>query len=237
MEMWKESQLTQLSRTLEINTAYTIALNFIKNLGFKFCGFSTTSKMPGIHTGTLNLNNFPSEWNSQYDQNQYIAIDPVVAHCNYSMSPILWTEDVFSQSPSLWEALQQQGLQHGWSQSVWDEETGMCSILSLARSHCPITAYELYENLGFTVFIIRHLHTLAAQALPKKLAKSSSPQLSPREVEVLRLSADGKTAYEIARILNLSERTVNFHVHRAIEKLGVCNKIAAVIAAAKAGTI
>jgi DNA-binding CsgD family transcriptional regulator len=61
--------------------------------------------------------------------------------------------------------------------------------------------------------------------------------MSVREVEVLRLSADVKTAYEISRILNLSERTVNFHVHRAIEKLGVCNKIAAVCAATRAGAI
>lgn len=54
---------------------------------------------------------------------------------------------------------------------------------------------------------------------------------------MLKLSADGKTAYEISRILSLSERTVNFHVHSAIQKLGVCNKIAAVIAAARAGAI
>ena len=53
----------------------------------------------------------------------------------------------------------------------------------------------------------------------------------------MKLSADGKTAYEIARILSLSERTINFHVQRAIEKLGVNNKIAAVIAAARSGAI
>jgi LuxR family transcriptional regulator len=54
---------------------------------------------------------------------------------------------------------------------------------------------------------------------------------------VLKLSADGKTAFEISRILSLSERTINFHVHRAIEKLGVNNKIAAVIAATRSGAI
>ncbi|MNL39966.1 DNA-binding transcriptional activator SdiA [compost metagenome] len=53
----------------------------------------------------------------------------------------------------------------------------------------------------------------------------------------MKLSADGKTAYEIARILSLSERTINFHVHRAIEKLGVNNKMAAVMAAVRAKVI
>ncbi|RON56026.1 autoinducer binding domain-containing protein [Pseudomonas frederiksbergensis] len=237
MEIWKESQLTQLSCTKEIDIAYPLALNFVKNLGFKFCSFSMTSKAVGTHDNALNRNNFPHDWNMQYEQNKFGDIDPIVAHCNQSTLPILWSADVFSQTPWLWQALQEQGLQHGWSQSFLDEESGLCSILSLARSHCPITAYELYENLGFMLFIGHHLHALAAQTLPKKIPRPSTPPLSPREVEVLKLSADGKTAYEIARILSLSERTVNFHVHRAIEKLGVCNKIAAVIKAARVGVI
>lgn len=237
MEMWKKSQLTQLSYSNEIDIAYQISLNFIKNLGYKFCAFSITSKTIGTQDHTFSLNNFPPGWNTQYKENKFIAIDPVVAHCNQSMLPIMWTEEVFSKTPWMWQALQQEGLQHGWSQSIHDQESGLCSILSLARSHCPISAYELYENLGFTVFISRHLHSLAAKALPKSVSKPIAPHLSPREVEVLKLSADGKTAYEISIILSLSERTVNFHVHRAIEKLGVCNKTAAVTKAVRHGVI
>lgn len=237
MEMWKESQLKQLSYAKEIDIAYQISLNFVKNLGFKFCAFSISSKTPGAQHHTINLNNFPTAWNIQYEQNKFNAIDPVVAHCNQSMLPILWNEDVFSRTPWLWQALQEQGLQHGWSQSLHDDEGGLCSMLSLARSHCPISAYELYENLGFTVFISRHLHALAAGTMPKKAPTPSTPYLSPRECEVLKLSAAGKTACEIGLILSVTERTANFHVHSAIQKLGVCNKIAAVIAAAKAGAI
>jgi LuxR family transcriptional regulator len=128
-----------------------------------------------------------------------------------------------------------QGFQHGWSQSVHDDENGLCSILSLARSHCPINAFELYENLGFSIFMGQHLHALAARSLPKHAPKLANAHLSLREIDVLKLAADGKTAYESARILNLSARTINFHVQSAIEKLGVNNKISAVIAAVKAG--
>jgi LuxR family transcriptional regulator len=237
MEIWKESQLKQLAHTQEINTAYRIALNFARNLGYKFCGFSITSNSFGVDTSTVNLNNFPQEWNTQYEKSNATQIDPIVAHCNQSMLPVLWSEELFSRTPWLWQLLRQQGLQHGWSQAIFDEETGLRSIFSLARSHCPISAYELYEHLGFSVFISRHLHALANAMQPEKTARPQAPPLSRRELEVLKLSADGKTAYEIARILNLSERTINFHVHRAIEKLGVNNKIAAVIAAARSGAI
>ena len=61
--------------------------------------------------------------------------------------------------------------------------------------------------------------------------------LSAREAEVLRWMADGKTSSEAARILALSERTVNFHVSSALAKLGAANKTAAVVKAALLGLI
>ncbi|MBV7480795.1 LuxR family transcriptional regulator [Pseudomonas sp. PDM31] len=234
MEHWKESQLKKLSHTEDINIAFRMSLDFVKNLGYKFCAFSTCSTTASSDCNVLRLNNFPSGWNARYAQNNANQPDPIADHCEHSMLPVLWSEQLFCKTPWLWQMLQQQGLPHGWSQAIHDEESGLRSILSLARSHCPISPYELYENLGFTVFISRHLHALASRAYPKK---PSHPPLSIREVEVLKLSATGKTAFEIARILSLSERTINFHVHRAIEKLGVNNKIAAVIAATRSRAI
>jgi len=56
--------------------------------------------------------------------------------------------------------------------------------------------------------------------------------LSDREVETLTWAARGKTSAEIAQILNLSKRTVDFHIDNAREKLGVATRIEAVIKAA-----
>jgi LuxR family transcriptional regulator len=86
-------------------------------------------------------------------------------------------------------------------------------------------------------FVTSHLTGLFISTLPARACKPKPAHLSPRELEVLQLSASGKTAYEIARILSLSERTVNYHVQNIIVKLNVCNKISAVIAAARAGII
>ncbi|MFU2328773.1 helix-turn-helix transcriptional regulator [Pseudomonas sp. NFX98] len=235
MERWKELQLIQLSSTTEIESAYRISLSFAKNIGFKFFAFSTSCPTKNENFHTVRFNNYPKDWNAEYEQKKFCAIDPVVAHCNQSMLPVLWSAELFSNAPWLWDALEHQGLQHGWSQAVHDEESGLCSILSLARTHCPVSAWELYENLGFSVFIGRHLHKLIAQTMPMASAQPSTPHLTPREIDVLKLAADGKTAYESARILNLSARTINFHVQEAIRKLGVNNKISAVIAAVKAG--
>ena len=61
--------------------------------------------------------------------------------------------------------------------------------------------------------------------------------LTFREVEVLKWCATGKTAAEVALILDVTARTVNFHVGKAIQKIGACNKMSAVVQAAKDGVI
>lgn len=48
--------------------------------------------------------------------------------------------------------------------------------------------------------------------------------LSPREIECVRWSAAGKTAWETSRILNLSEWTVVYHLERAKRKFGLSSK-------------
>ena len=56
-----------------------------------------------------------------------------------------------------------------------------------------------------------------------------SGQLSPREMEVLRLAAKGLSAKSIADKLGISVRTVNGHFDSIFNKLGVSSRIEAVL--------
>ncbi|MBN9480130.1 MAG: helix-turn-helix transcriptional regulator [Bordetella sp.] len=60
----------------------------------------------------------------------------------------------------------------------------------------------------------------------RSLVRSSSPidHLTPRELEVLSLAARRLGDKEIAQRLTLSPRTVQNHLYRAYEKLGVSNR-------------
>ena len=51
--------------------------------------------------------------------------------------------------------------------------------------------------------------------------------LTLREKDILRWCSEGKTSEEIAMLMGLSERTVNFHIGNSIKKLLVANKTAA----------
>lgn len=57
-------------------------------------------------------------------------------------------------------------------------------------------------------------------------------ELNDREVEALTWAARGKTSAEIAEILGIAKRTVDFHVDNARTKLGAPTRTAAVIKAA-----
>ena len=61
--------------------------------------------------------------------------------------------------------------------------------------------------------------------------------LNDREVEALTWVARGKTSAEIAQILGLSKRTIDFHIDNARSKLGAATRTEAVIKAADGGLI
>ncbi|GGM56907.1 DNA-binding response regulator [Longimycelium tulufanense] len=80
---------------------------------------------------------------------------------------------------------------------------------------------------------------LAPRVASRLLGRIRAPgtQLTARELEVLRLVADGLSNREISRTLMLSEATVKTHLVRIYDKLGVDSRTAAVAAAQRSGLI
>lgn len=84
------------------------------------------------------------------------------------------------------------------------------------------------------------LHPMVARMLineisqPTELPPTESP-LTDREVEVLKLVAQGKSNEEIAEILVVSSRTVSSHVSSILEKLQLANRTQAALYALREG--
>ncbi|MCW5313048.1 response regulator [Nostoc sp. KVJ3] len=71
----------------------------------------------------------------------------------------------------------------------------------------------------------------------KLLQRMTNPELSDRELEVLRLMAQGMGNQEIGTALSIGESTVKSHVNRILSKLGVSDRTQAVITAVKRGIV
>ncbi len=84
---------------------------------------------------------------------------------------------------------------------------------------------------------VPHPISLGSNSLTKGVASSNAHRLTPREVQVLRLVAAGKTNAAIAAELFLSERTVERHLSNIFTKLDLSTRTAATAWAYEHGLI
>jgi DNA-binding NarL/FixJ family response regulator len=89
--------------------------------------------------------------------------------------------------------------------------------------------------------IVREVHagrpTLPADVQAKLQERASSPTLTPREVEVMRLVAAGRRDKEIAVALSISNQTARVHIKNIYAKLGVGDRTEAMSVAIRRGII
>ena len=90
-------------------------------------------------------------------------------------------------------------------------------------------------NQELATQLIELLQPLASE--DKEQSRSLVEPLTLRQLDVLKLLAQGKTNPEIAQELVLSTGTVRTHVQRIREKLGVCDRTSAVVRAIELGLI
>ena len=112
-----------------------------------------------------------------------------------------------------------------------------------------ITAYGSREShlqarrMGCDDFLTKPLDfELLVEIVRNQLAQQSQQgpvafALTDREREALTWVAKGKSSTDIAVLMNVSERTVNFHINNVIRKIGVATRVQAAIRCALLGLI
>lgn len=233
MGCWSTDQVPHRDSGHNENAIFEDFQSCVAEFGFEYCSMLVVIPDDPSSAAPLGRNSFPETWNQHFKQNYDHQGNPVIEHCLHSALPALWSRSLFSPLPALWNDLCDFGLQHGFSQAVHDPR-GITSIFCFVRSQV-ITPHEFYEKAGSMLWLTYRTHALLVESLLTTWRQRS--RLTPREREILRWSAGGKTAAQIAFIVELSERTVNFHIQSAISKMGVQNKMAAVIQAIKRGLL
>jgi DNA-binding CsgD family transcriptional regulator len=165
--------------------------------------------------------------------------DPVWNHLQHSTLPLIWGKDTYRQA----------GLAEFYEQfSGYGIVSGACLALRGAHSEMLAIGFssdEPQQGLTLRPDIFGVLYLASATILEHALtvigvsgeAVANAPRLTRREKEVMKWSADGKTAWEIGQIVHISTATVQFHTRNAMEKLGAINKQHAVVRALHLGII
>jgi DNA-binding CsgD family transcriptional regulator len=86
--------------------------------------------------------------------------------------------------------------------------------------HAKAAVREKLQSLSwFWMIIIPYIYKAYRRG-----SKEATVKLTKRELECMKWASEGKTSWEISQILNISERTVNFHIANYIEKTGSINR-------------
>jgi DNA-binding CsgD family transcriptional regulator len=93
-----------------------------------------------------------------------------------------------------------------------------------ARVHLR-SALELFRSLGAAPFAERAEAELRATGeTARKRDPSTLDELTPQELQIAGLVAQGMTNREIASQLYLSPRTIDYHLHKVFSKLGIASR-------------
>ncbi|MEB0206727.1 LuxR family transcriptional regulator [Pseudomonas sp. CCC3.1] len=230
---YKKQALTHKAES----SLFTHTLNRIELSGFEHFLFLMAPPNKNTHSDSLFLTNYPNEFIESFKASSLIHENPIEKHCKTSISPLIWDQTLFNEAPRLWESSQLHGLNYGWSFSIHDAK-GVVSILSMTRRNAAITPQESSDKVANLLWLCHELHSALQDTVQARVKINETiGRLSQRESEILNWTAKGKTASDIAMILSLTTRTVNFHISSAIRKMGASNKTAAVVTAAKCGLI
>lgn len=193
----------------------------------------------GTFDGFANVINasYPDEWLYLYWKNGYADVDPVFQTALRSPGTQHWKK-TYAQLQSAKQlefaaAAHQFGLVDGVTTGSVDHACGLASFCSFAGG--PELDAEQY--LPLVEYMGYHVHMALMRTAPAHITTTDHcvKGLSSREVTILNWMKNGKTNWEIGRILGVSERTVRFHIESIFAKLQVTSRSQAVATAMEHG--
>lgn len=112
-------------------------------------------------------------------------------------------------------------------------------LLGVDRSDpLPTEQRRLTRLMADLQLLAVHAQSAAAALLiPEDDDEVQELNLTPRELDVLRWTMEGKSTWATGEILGVTENTVNFHLRNIFKKLNVSSKHHAVLKAVKRGLI
>jgi DNA-binding NarL/FixJ family response regulator len=118
---------------------------------------------------------------------------------------------------------------------------GACGYLlkdsSIQDLMAGIRAASLGESLISPTIAAKVLQRIRASTTQPELEKSIRAELSDREIEVLKLIANGKDNAMIAGELHISPKTVKNHISNILMKLQIDNRLQAAVYAVRSGIV
>jgi DNA-binding CsgD family transcriptional regulator len=166
--------------------------------------------------------------------------DPVMQYCRRASTPLAWDQSTYiaAGAANKYEEQAASGYRYGIAMAM-HLPAGCHFFLGLDRDQAlPRDPARRTRLIAEVALLTLYAQAAASRALTPIGGQPIDPIApTPRELEVLRWTLAGKTAWEVGSILNISERTAAIHANRATHKLGCVSKHQAAIKAFQLGML
>lgn len=177
---------------------------------------------------TIYITNNSSDFIERYDEENHLPNNHTISRLRQSAVPVTWDIRSYRQDGRRVERqrtidlLSEFGMFTGANFALNDNRGNHGALIFTGDREIPgvpeLASLNLLANVIFDRLNLQ----------PESRGEDMAFQLSERERQVLEWASAGKTSWEIAAILQLSEHTVNQYLASSIQKLGATNRVHAV---------
>ena len=184
------------------------------------------------------ISTYPTKWTDHYLRNRYDKVDPVIAGSMKNAWPFEWgiglsPKPLTKAQSCLLDEAAEFGIRCGFTVPIHDPRGPIAAVTFAADERRATFQRCIEQHRHVLQLMAMYFHAHARRRLmPNRVIDGVA--LSPRELECLEWAAQGKSAWEIGRVLNISRRTAAFHLDNAKTKFGVrtiCQAVAKLAAA------
>lgn len=229
---WTTSDMSScmdgLRKASDMRSVNASIKRYCTKAGFENFGFAIRRFAPDDRAENfISLLNFPPDWSKRYSvlsTNSAGSSDPVIRHVTSTLTPTSWdcrgrvafTDPAIARSArGLLGSAGEHGLRAGLTIPISGPHIAW-SFLVLTTSKSSSSNDVLPELPN--AFLIAQSVMIALIRL-KGFSAEKPIHLTDREKEIIRWCSIGKTSWEVAQILSISENTVGFHLSNAAKKL------------------
>jgi LuxR family quorum-sensing transcriptional regulator LasR len=236
-------ELDQLKKLIDSSSeaAWSEALfDVARSLGFDSVLYAAVaSKHASLETSFLH-SNYSSDWREQYDSKKLYYVDPTVRHCMGSVVPIVWEREIFTANNQgeLYEEASHFGIRSGITLPIHGCN-GEVGLISFATDMQPGEQFNgrLMHHMSDLSLVRDYAFESSLKFIQARAPGEPAPHLTRRELEVLKWVAAGKSSWEISRITDCAEATINFHIANIRQKFNVNTRQQALVKAIALGII
>lgn len=194
---------------------------------------------PEAKTEYVAVGNTPAAFLDISRDNSYAERDPVHRRLAHLTKPLIYDQAFYVEAGAadLWETFAPFGYRTGVAVGV-QMPGHRRLLLGVDREEpLPRDPIKLNRMIADLQLLAVHAQDAAARLLVSNEPPRPGLQLPPRQLEILKLSMEGKSAWVVGALLGISENTVNYHLKQLFKELDVSSKQQAVLKAMAWGLI